>query len=49
MDLGDGDLDGRHAADAAGELDGMYGYDMREQADENSAESPDQYQKRMAL
>lgn len=48
MDLGDGDLDGMHAADAAGDLDG-YGYVVREQADENSAESPDQYQKRMAL
>ncbi len=48
MDMGDGDLDGGHAADAAGELDAGH-YVVREQADEHSAESPDQYQKRMAL
>ena len=46
MDMGDVDLDGMNAADAA-EMDGQY--IVREQADENSAESPDQHQKRLAL
>ena len=42
-------MDDIDAADAAGDLDGQYGYVVREQADENSGESPDQFQTRQAL
>jgi len=45
------DHDGMLAADAAGAPDAGYNddYAVQEQADEQSAESPDQYQKRRAL